>query len=172
MVRRRALLSVLVPAALLSAPAGAHDERDGFIVDPRVSTDFATVRTGLRLGAEVAWQSVLFSGFLDSEFSPLPNGTHVTLHESRTYVIRDAWYAVGPGMGLTRPLTEAVSVAGAWGASRVVGLVDAASWTPWLDAGFRVAGIDHSYWGLFYQYRPMPVETDHRIAFQLRLRLI
>lgn len=172
MSRLLALFSGLVLSApAFAAPYNGEPYAGGLFMDPRLSTDFLNLQTGLRAGAEIVRGRAMLLGFVDAEFSPLPNGAHVTIAETETYVIRDAWYSVGPGAGAAYALKGPLYAAGAAGVSRAFG-ARGAGWVPWMDAGFRVQNSDDTYWSALYEFRPMTFEIDHRVALQLRLKVL
>ena len=166
------LVGLLLPVLLFAG----EDFKGEIFFDPRISTDLRDVQTGLRIGDE---EQVNFVGplrlfaFLDAEFWPLPRGTRVTVDETEDYVIRRAWYAVGPGAGAAWPLTTWAAVTTAGGISRSLGGDAPGGWDGWVDAGFRFDAPEKAnWWSLLYQYHPLPGFRDHRLALQVRLGAI
>src|SRR6187402_3714256 len=121
---------LLLPLSISAEEVGAEEtedvkvERGEIFFDPRISTDLRDVQTGIRVGDEeplsfpTPWRLSLF---FDAEFWPLPRGTRVRVAETQEYVIRKAWYALGPGVGAAWPLATWAEAMAAGGVSRSLG---------------------------------------------------
>lgn len=168
-MRSQAFPKAFATFCLLCAAAFASDGHLFF--DPRISRDDREFQTGVRLGDEEGVGDFRLSAFWDVDFRPLPTGSRVKVAETREYVVRDAWYSMGPGVGAAWPLASSLYLTAATGVGRSFGGGEGA-WGGWLDAGFRVPMLERSYWSVLYQYHPAPGEADHRMALQFRLRAI
>ena len=168
--------AALILCAGLPALASENPFRGNLFFDTRISSDTRNIQTGARIGDEETVSNFRVAGFLDAEFRPLPSGTRVHLLESWNWYVKDAPYSLGPGVAAFYPLTPRIIVTAATGMGYAFGrdtdVNPDPGWGGWLDLGLRFPLGESSFWGVGYQYHPLPGSTDHRLVFQFRLRAV
>ena len=132
---------------------------------------------GGRFGAQIAHPGLPLDLFFDFEGRPLPKAVRVPVSDTLEYQFQEHRFTPSLGLSSRIPLGSASAfwtVGGGVGVSfgyyRGSNRSAEVTFPVWMETGYRFKLSGGSYWGLGYQYFPLPFASSHRVTFVYGIR--
>lgn|GEM_PF-2722422 len=166
-------LTALLPALSLWK---ASFPSSSFLLDFPAAWNAADFELGGRLGGAWSLGPGRLEGLLDLQWRPYRKAIWTYPSPETAIQYREDRFSIGPGIGYQYPLLDGLGTRIVSGLSYSHGdyrgtLKSAESdWYPWVDFGLMVGGKSLFQGGCYYQWRPLPHISPHRIALEIGFR--